>query len=189
MVIAAYNPEPGQTRDQAEEVALDAESLISEREGVNTYQFSLGDDGMMGMGSMMGISDNSALFFIEYDDDFEDFADESLALIEELDDSTTQGEWSNLDFGDMGGGLELNVYGDNIEDIQTAVDDLLPVLEDNKDLDQVESDITEAYDQYTLVANQDKLSEHGLTAAQIGMALSDSSDNDVLTIVENDDVD
>lgn len=189
MVIAAYNPKPGQTRDQAEEVALDAESLISEREGVNTYQFSLGDDGMMGMGSMMGISDNSALFFIEYDDDFEDFADESLALIEELDDSTAQGEWSNLDFGDMGGGLELNVYGDNIEDIQTAVDDLLPILEDNKDLDQVESDITEAYDQYTLVANQDKLSEHGLTAAQIGMALSDSSDNDVLTIVENDDVD
>src|SRR5699024_8968298 len=81
MVIATYNPEPGQTREQAEDDVLAADDLIGEREGVTTYQFSLG--GGNPMTAMMGASnDNSALFFIEYDDDFEDFKDEPNALID-----------------------------------------------------------------------------------------------------------
>src|SRR5690625_1983950 len=94
-----------------------------------------------------------------------------------------------MDFADMSGGLELQVYGDDLKDIQAAIDDILPVLEDNSELDQVEAGISEAYDQYTLEADQEKLSEHGLTAAQIGMALSNMNGNDVLTIVENDGMD
>ena len=31
--------QPGQTREEAEEIALDAETLISNREGVTTYQY------------------------------------------------------------------------------------------------------------------------------------------------------
>lgn len=189
MVMATYSPEPGQTKEQAEEVAIEAESILEKRDGVTTYQFSLGEDGMMGMGSMMGISDNAALFFIEYDDDYENFAEESKQLIDDLNEASDIGEWGSLDFGGMGGGLELYVYGDNIKDIQTATDDILPILEDNKDLDQVDSSISEAYDQYTLEVDQEKASENGLTAAQIGMELSNMNGNDVLTIVEKDGID
>lgn len=189
MVIATYSPDPGQTREQAENVAIDAESFIDKREGITNYQFSLGEDAMMGMGSMMGISENSALFFIEYDKDYENFADESKQLIEDLNENTDVGEWGSLDFAEMGGGLELYVYGDNLKDIQTATDEILPLLEDNQDLDQVDTSISEAYNQYTLVANQEKLSENGLTTAQIGMALSNMNGNEVLTIVEQDQVD
>src|SRR5699024_5351165 len=71
-------------------------------------------------------------------------------------------------------------------DIQKASDDIVPVLEKESDLEQVESSMTEAYDQYTLVANQEKLSEHGLTVAQIGMALSTAGEPDVLTTVNHD---
>ena len=189
MVIATYSPDPGQTREQAEEIAIDAESLIADTDGVTTYQFSLGEDSMMGMGSMMGISENAALFFIEYDDDFENFSGEGKRLIDKLNEETDIGEWGSMDFADMSGGLELQVYGDNMKDIQTAIDDILPILEDNPELDQAEAGISEAYDQYTLEADQEKLSEHGLTAAQIGMALSNMNGNDVLTIVENDGLD
>lgn len=189
MVMATYSPEPGQTREQAEEVAIDAESLISERDGVTTYQFSLGEDSMMGMGSMMGINENAALFFIEYDDDFDNFAGESKRLVDDLNEKTDIGEWGSLDFAEMSGGLELNVFGNNLDDVKTATDKILPILEDNNELDQVDASISEAYDQYTLVVDQKKLSENGLTAAQIGMALSNMNGNDVLTIVENDGLD
>lgn len=47
--------------------------------------------------------------------------------------------------------------------------------------------MTEAYDQFTLVANQESLSENGLTAAQIGMALSSVGEAPVLTTVTNED--
>ena len=187
MVIATYSPEPGQTKEEAEEIALDAETLISNREGVDIYQYSIGGGNPMGamMGGMGG--DNSALFFIGYDDDFKGFSEESTNVIDALNENTDQGEWKGMDMASMGGsGLELYVYGENAEDIQHAVDQILPMIEDHADLEKAESSIAEAYDQYTLVANQEKLSQHGLTAVQIGMNLGGFGTEPVLTTVKHD---
>ena len=186
MVMATYSPEPGQTREDVEAIALDAESAIDGRDGVTSYQYSLG--GGNPMAAMGGGGDNSALFYIEYDSDFENFSDESTKLIEDLNASTEAGEWASLDFAAMGAsGLELFVYGDNIEDIQEAMDQIQPLMEDHKGLENTESSLTEAYDQFTLVADQQALSENGLTAAQIGMALSDVGEAPVLTTVQHED--
>lgn len=185
MVMATYSPEPGQTREDVEGIALDAEGLIDAREGVTTYQYSLG--GSNPMAAMSGGGNNSALFFIEYDDEFEDFSEEGTKLIEELNSQTEDGEWKTMDFAAVGGsGLELFVYGDSIEDIQTAMDEIQPIMEENEGLEKVESSLTEAYDQYTLVANQETLSQNGLTAAQVGMALRGTGEAPVLTTVQHE---
>ena len=140
------------------------------------------------MNAMMGMGGGgSALFFIEYDKDFKDFGEESTKVIETLNENTAIGEWKSMDFGGMGGsGLQLFVYGDNKEDIQVAVDQILPILEGNKDLEKVESSLSEAYDQFTLVANQEKLSQYGLTAVQIGMNLSNAGQAPLLTTVKDE---
>jgi len=131
--------------------------------------------------------DNSALFFIGYDDDFKDFSEESTKVIEDLNENTDRGEWKGMDMASMGGsGLELYVYGENMEDIQEAVDQVLPLMEDHDDLEKIESSIDEAYDQYTLVADQEKLSQHGLSAIQIGMNLGNVGEEPVLTTVKHD---
>lgn len=191
MIMATYSPEPGETKEEAEEAASDAEKFLSDREGITNYQYSLGGDNPMD--AMMGgaSGDNSALFFIEYDKDFENFSEETNKVIEKLNEDADLGEWKSMDFASMGSGLELYVYGDNLEDIETASDEILPLMEDNKDLEKAESSMSEAYDQYTLVANQKKLSEKGLTAAQIGMELSDGGDSEVLTTIKHngEDVD
>lgn len=186
MIMATYSPEPGETRAEAEEIALDAEKFLSNRDGVTTYQYSLGSGGpgggMMGMGG-----ENSALFFIEYDKDFENFSGESTKVINTLNENTETGEWGSLDFASMGAsGIELFVYGDSTKDIQSAVDEILPIMKENDDLEKAESSLSEAYDQYTLVANQEKLSQYGLTAAQVGMNLSDSGEAPILTTVKQD---
>ncbi|MBD8013513.1 efflux RND transporter permease subunit [Planococcus wigleyi] len=186
MVMATYSPEPGQTREDVEAIALDAEASIDGREGVTSYQYSLG--GGNPLSAMGGGGDNSALFYIEYDDNFAEFENESKKLIEELNGSTETGEWASLDFAAMGAsGLEMFVYGDSVEDIQTAINEIQPFMEDNDGLENTESSLTEAYDQFTLVANQESLSENGLTAAQIGMALSSVGEAPVLTTVTNED--
>ncbi|AIY06188.1 hypothetical protein Plano_2223 [Planococcus sp. PAMC 21323] len=188
MVMATYSPEPGQTLEDVEAIALDAESAIDERDGVTSYQYSLGGDNPMS--AMGGAGNNSALFYIEYDDDFEAFSDESTKLIEDLNNSTEFGEWASMDFAATGGnGLELFVYGDNVEDIQSAITQIQPFMEDNDGLENTKSSLTDAYDQFTLVANQQSLSENGLTAAQIGMALSSVGEAPVLTTVTNEDKD
>ncbi|MCP2033439.1 HAE1 family hydrophobic/amphiphilic exporter-1 [Planomicrobium sp. HSC-17F08] len=187
MVMATYSPEPGQTLENVEQIALDAESLIDGRDGVTTYQYSLGGDSPL---SAMGGGSNSALFFIEYDDEFENFSNEGDKLIEELNGKTEKGEWAALDFSATGSsGIETFVYGDSIEDIQTAIDQIQPLMEENDGLEKVESSLTEAYDQFTLVADQEKLGQAGLTAAQIGMALSGTGEAPVLTTVKHENKD
>lgn len=185
MVIATYSPEAGQTFETAEQVALDADALLSDREGVTLYQYSLG--GGNPMSAMMGGGDNSALFFIEYDDEFEDFTEETTNVIEALNDQTDVGEWKGLDMESMGGsGLQLYVYGEQTEHIQEAIEKMLPVIEDHSSLENVDTSIEDAYDEYRLEANQEKLSEYGLTAAQIGMTLSGAGEAPVLTTVKHD---
>ncbi|MGG0644561.1 efflux RND transporter permease subunit [Sporosarcina gallistercoris] len=186
MIMATYSPEPGQTREDVEKIALDAEKLISDRKGVTTYQYSLGGgspmDAMMGMGGS-----NSALFFIEYDKDYKDFSGETSKVIDKLNKNSAQGKWKSMDFSGMGGsGLQLYIFGDNKEDIEKATNQILPILEDNKNLEKVESSLTDAYDQYTLVANQEKLNSLGLTAAQVGMNLMAPGEEPALTTVKQD---
>ncbi|HSP21270.1 MAG TPA: efflux RND transporter permease subunit [Planococcus sp. (in: firmicutes)] len=186
MVMATYSPDPGQTRDDVEQIATDAEGMISDRTGVTTYQYSLGGENPMA--AMSGGGNNSALFFIEYDSDFENFSEEGGNLIADLNSSTEAGEWKTMDFAAVGGsGLELFVYGDNTEDIQSAIDQIQPIMEDNNGMENVESSLTEAYEQYTLVADQETMSQYGLTAAQVGMALRGTGQAPVLTTVKQDD--
>src|SRR5690625_1010797 len=186
MVIATYSPEAGQTVEESEEIALDAEELISKRDGVSIYQYSIG--GGNPMTAMTGMNgDSSALFFIEYDDDFKDFSEESTEIIDALNDMNEDGEWNGMDMDSMGGSaFELYVYGENAADIQSAIDQILPLVEENEDVENAESSLSEPYDQYTLVADQEKLSQYGLTAAQVGMSLNKASDEPVLTTVEDD---
>src|SRR5699024_2215703 len=106
--------------------------------------------------------------------------------VDELNDQTERGEWKNMDFPGMGGGLELYVYGDSTQDIEAAVDQVLPILEDHDDWKQVEACVEEAYVPSTLKANQEELSKNGLTAAQIGMELQNAGESPVLTTVKHD---
>lgn len=184
MILATYSPDPAQTLEEVEEIALKADGMLKERDGIETYQYSLGGGSpMSGMG--MG-SDNSALFFIEYADDFKDFAEDTDKLMEELNEQTGIGKWASLDFMSMGGGLELVVYANTKEDIAVAVDQIMDKIKDHPDLEEVKSSIADTYDEYVLKANQEKLSEVGLTAAQVGMALMNQHEEKVLTTIKVD---
>src|SRR5699024_8864647 len=104
-----------------------------------------------------------------------------------LNNNTDLGEWNTMDLGGIGGSeLQLLIYGDNKEDIQQSVDQILPVLEENKELDKVESSLQEAYDQYTLVVDQEKLSSYGLTAAQVGMVLNPVAEVSEFTTIKHE---
>src|SRR5699024_4406047 len=108
-------------------------------------------------------------------------------LIKVLNENTDSGEWGGLDMDSMGGsGLEVYVYGESTEDIQTAVDQMFPHIEEHVDLEKAESSIAESYDQYTLVADQEKLSQYGLVTAQVGMALASSGEADILTTIQHE---
>ncbi|WP_226671425.1 efflux RND transporter permease subunit [Metabacillus litoralis] len=184
MMMVTYKPEPGETREQAEEMTEVAEKFFLDREHVKTVQFSLGSENPMNPGDT-----NSALFFVEYEEDTPNFTEEKEKVIEDLtEEASGGGEWASQDFASAGASnaITMFVYGNSIEDITPVVHDIEDIMKNNDNLKNVETSMSETYEEYTFVANQEELSKLGLSAAQIGMELSPTRERPVLTKIEKD---
>ncbi|KHE67771.1 efflux RND transporter permease subunit [Halobacillus sp. BBL2006] len=183
MVMATYSPEPGQTLEDVENIAMDAQEFFEGREGANTIQYSVGGENPMSPGAS-----NQAVFYVEYADDTENFSEETQKVIDGLNKETEKGEWASQDFSGAGSssGLELRIYGDDTEQIKPVVADVEELLSDQENLRNIDSSLSESYEEYTLVADHDKLSELGLTAGQLGMELNQNRERPVITTVQQD---
>ncbi len=76
------------------------------------------------------------------------------------------------------------MYGDSENDIKDTVKDIEKIMKDEKDLKNVNSGLSSTYDEYTFVADQEKLSKLGLTASQISQALMSQTSQEPLTTVK-----
>src|SRR5699024_9686333 len=105
-------------------------------------------------------------------------------VMEDLKNSTEKGEWTSQSTQDAEeSGLTLFVYGDSIDDIEPAIDDLTDEVEQDDTFTNVDSSLSESYDQYTLKADKKKMSEYGLDAAQVSEALNHIGEEDSLTTI------
>jgi len=185
-VMVTYTPAPGELLEDVEAKMQKAEKYVLNQQGVEKMQYSIGGSNPMGMGSS-----NSALFYIGYDTDTKKFDKVKDELLEGLMKEVPEGNWSDMSammMGGMGGSsLTINVFGDSLEQIEPVSDQILKwIEEDTKQFEKGKTSLSETYDQYTLVADQQKLSSLGLTAGQIAMKLSPVHERPVLTEVEID---
>ncbi|MFP7171110.1 efflux RND transporter permease subunit [Terribacillus sp. 7520-G] len=184
MVVASYSPEPGQTREDIQEIASEAEDMLLDRKGVETLQYTISSGG----NPLSGTSGDSALFYLGYADDFEDIQSETEAVVDDLQAMTDQGEWGSIDMtGTSSNTAQYYIYGDNVEDIQTASQQVMDLIEKDGNFTNVDSDVSEQYDKYTIVANQEELAALGLTAAQVTAQLSNIGSQPSIATIQNDD--
>lgn len=183
-MIVTYNPAPGETLEHVQAMTLEAEKLLMEREGLDIVQYSVGGQNPLNPGAS-----KQALFNLSYNKDFEGFTEEKEKIVPLLQELGGQGEWKEQNFagGGLGGStLTMNVFGPDMETIQPVVDELVAKLNENPDLKNIDSSLSETYEQYRIVADREKLSQYGLTAGQVAMALSPVRQNPVLTTIEKD---
>ncbi|MGC5774455.1 efflux RND transporter permease subunit [Paenibacillus pabuli] len=186
-VTITYSPETGALREDVEKEALVAEKWLLTQPGLEKMQYSIG--GSNPLSSMGEGSSNSALFYIEYNEDTKDFTKVKEQLVEGLKKEVTVGTWNELDMsGGLGGSsLSLSIYGDNVDQIKPVSDEILKLVEaDTESFEKADTTLSDTYGQYTLVADQEKLSSLGLTAGQLAMALSPARERPVLTEVDID---
>lgn len=186
-VMLTYSPKAGQRTEEVQEQGLKAEKYILAQQHVDKMQYSIGGGGPMGMGG----SSNSGLFFIVYDSNTPDFENVKEKLIEGLTAEVPDGVWGDMSAmmsGGMGGStLTVNVFGDELDQIKPVADEIAKIVQaDTANFKDGETSLKEAYDQYTIVADQEKLSSLGLTAGQIAMKLAPAGTRPVLTEVEMD---
>lgn len=185
-MMVTYTPEPGDQLNVVKKRALEAEKHILNQPGVEKIQYSIGGSNPMGGPS----ASNSGLFYIEYNTDTKNFEDVQKELVESLQKQVPKGVWATFDMtGGLGGsGLSVSVLGDSLEDIKPISDQILKLVQDDPNhFDKAKTSLSTSFDQYTIVANQEKLSSLGLTAGQIAMKLSPIRERPVLTEIEVDD--
>ncbi|MDQ0881010.1 efflux RND transporter permease subunit [Peribacillus sp. V2I11] len=183
-IIVTYTPAPGELKEDIEKQTEKAEKYFMDKDDVKTVQYTLGESMMSGM---MGGSNNSALFYVLYDEDTENFGDKKEAVIKDLTGLDSPGTWKQQEFTSTASNeTTLFVYGNTQKDIEPVIDDIQNIMKKNKDLKDVDTSLSDAYEQYTLVADQEKLSDLGLTAAQIGMSIANTNKDDALTTIKKD---
>ncbi|OMF90986.1 efflux RND transporter permease subunit [Paenibacillus sp. FSL R7-0337] len=185
-VTLTFSPKAGQTLEDVKAQGLKAEKFILAQKHLDKMQYSIGGSGPFGMGS-----GNSGLFYVTYDSNTPDFDTVKEKLIEGLSQEVPDGVWGDLS-GMAGGGLggstlTVNIYGDTLEQLKPVADEIAGIVKaDTKNFKDGKTSLSEAYDQYTIVADQAKLSSLGLTAGQLAMKLSPAGTRPVLTEVELD---
>ena len=182
MMYITYTPEPGETLATVNEEVEKGEKYLLNLDKVETVQLSVGGENPMSPGAS-----NGALMFVTFDSDTEEFTKVTEDTIKELEGLSTKGEWKTQDFG-MGGSsnaISYYVYGKNLSDIEPIILDIENVLTKHDDLKDVKTSLARTYKEYTLVANQEKLTQFGLTTAQIGMELNPMKQREVLTKITN----
>ncbi|MFX3625631.1 MAG: efflux RND transporter permease subunit [Ectobacillus sp.] len=183
MIVATYSPAPGEKPEDVQKLALQAEEYFQDKKDVRTIQYSVG-----GGNPMNPAATNQALFFVRYDDDTKNFGKEKEDVLQDLKNLSANGQWGYQDMGAGGSNktLSLFVYGESLKEIQPIVSDIMNILEKDDAFTNIDSSISEAYDEYVLVADQQKLSKFGLTAGQIGMSFMNTGERPVLTTIQKD---
>ncbi|ANE46594.1 Swarming motility protein SwrC [Paenibacillus swuensis] len=183
--MVTYTPAPGEVIGEVEKSALAAEKYVLAQEQVTDVSYSVGGKNPLSPGPS-----KSALFYVMYDSEVDDFAKVKEDLVTGLQEQKTgKGEWKELDVSGAGVGgsnLALSVFGENLEDIKPVVNQIEKLAQENEAFEDVETSLSQTYEQYTLVADQEKLSSLGLTAGQIAMTLSPVRDRPVLTEINVD---
>ncbi|MGE6379634.1 efflux RND transporter permease subunit [Peribacillus muralis] len=183
-IIVTYTPAPGELKEDIEKETEKVEKYLMEKDDVETVQYTLGENMMSGM---MGGSSNSALFYVLYDEDTENFGEKKEKIIKHLTNLDSPGTWKQQEFTSTSSNeTTLYVYGNTQKDIEPVIDDIQNIMKKNKQLKDVDTSLSDAYEQYTLVTDQKKLSELGLTAGQVGMSIANSNKDDALTTIKKD---
>ncbi|MDQ0192248.1 efflux RND transporter permease subunit [Paenibacillus wynnii] len=186
-ITLTFSPGAGQRLEDVKAQALKAEKYILAQEHVDKMQYSIGGSSPFGMGA----GGKSGLFYVAYDSNTPDFDKVKEQLIEGLTKEIPNGVWGDLS-GMSGGGLggstlTVNIFGDTLKQLKPVADQIAGMVQaDTANFKDGETSLSESYEQYTIVADQEKLSALGLTAGQIAMKLSPVSARPVLTEVELD---
>lgn len=183
MMYITYTPKAGETRDDVEATVSEVEKFYIDRQHVESVQVSIGGENPMSPGQ-----NNGALMYVIYEDDTPEFENEKEVVMEDVLKFKTEGEWKSQDFTSSGSSNDVNyfVYGKDLESIEPVIQDIESILNESKNIKNIGSSITDSYEEHTLVADQEKLVQYGLTTAQVGMALNPNGQREVLTTIEED---
>lgn len=168
----------GSSFEETTEAADLAMKQMESAEGVKTVGVMMSSDNMMNMGS--SAAQITAQFYIMLDEQEDLTSSEVAAEINQLcKDSKGIVTASGSSTGDFttalgGSGVSINVYGDELSDLQKAARDISELLKDVRGIDEVDSGIEDSDKEYHFTVDKTAAMERGLTVAQVYQAITEA---------------
>ncbi|MFC3799986.1 efflux RND transporter permease subunit [Cohnella sp. GCM10012308] len=181
--MITYSPEPGALLSDVEARALKVEEALLKDSDITNMQYSIGGSNPLSPGPSKG-----GLFYLQFKNETKHFADKKEKMITDLQTLVPEGTWSEMDFsGGVGGStFSMSIYGDDLTAVGTAANQVADLMKQDSNFKKVDTSLSKTYEQYTLAANQQKLSQYGLTAGQVAMALMPQQQSQALARIQED---
>ncbi|QIH77326.1 efflux RND transporter permease subunit [Macrococcoides canis] len=178
LLALTYKPKPGETEEDVVKKGEQVQKYLAENSNVVNTQFSVG-----GENPFNPVATNDMAMMVEYKKDTPNWESEAERVLNKLASFKHEGTWKNQDFATGGSTntVTVTVNGPSMNEIRPVIEQLEREMKDVKTVTNVSSSLTDSYEAYTLKVDHNKLSERGLTAGQIAMALNQRSDNKVVT--------
>ncbi|MDI4648540.1 efflux RND transporter permease subunit [Cohnella hashimotonis] len=181
--MITYSPEPGALLSDVETRALKVEEALLKDSDITNMQYSIGGSNPLSPGPSKG-----GLFYLQFKNETKHFADKKEKLVTDLQTLVPEGTWSEMDFsGGVGGStFSMSIYGDDLNAVGTAANQVADLMKQDSNFKKVDTSLSKTYEQYTLAANQQKLSQYGLTAGQVAMALMPQQQSQALARIQEE---
>ncbi|RXK18649.1 efflux RND transporter permease subunit [Macrococcus sp. DPC7161] len=180
LLALTYKPKPGETEQEVVKHGDQVQKYLSSKKYVNNVQFSVG-----GKNPFNPIASNDMAMMVEYKKDTPNWENEAENVLKKLADYKHPGTWKNQDFATGGSTntVTVTVEGPTTNAIRNTVKTLEKEMKTVKEITNVSTSLSDSYDSYILKVKHNKLSELGLTAGQVAMALNQRSPETVVTKV------
>lgn len=162
--------------EDADDITLEAMAdktmgIMQDIDGVQTVGAMSGGSSITSLGSDSG---DSASFYIILEDDADNaaIADEIMEKTKDMNCEISVSE-STMDISSVtGSGVQIDVYGDDLDDIQDVCSDLAKKLEDIEGLEEISDGNEDPDMQKVITVNKDAAMREGLTVAQVYASLA-----------------
>lgn len=177
---------PGSKMEETQKLVADVEEVLQEYEEQILLQFAMVGSAEGVGGFIMGGGSNTGQLLVELTPDvnLKEMEREIRQRLESLE-GEAEITVTNLSSGMMGfsNAVEVNVIGNNMEDIRTATERLTEEMANIEGLVNVTNSLQETQDEVKIVVDQEAVSRVGLTTAQLGQALREwTTPQSILTL-------
>nr|WP_317852882.1 efflux RND transporter permease subunit [Mammaliicoccus sp. Marseille-Q6498] len=182
MIALTYKPSPGEKEEQVVKNGEQAQKYLSKDKNVDFVQYSVGGENPFNPSAK-----NDMAVMVKYDKDTPNWDNVGKKVMDHLSTFNHKGEWKQQDFSTGGTSNEVSVKvsGTSTESLEGTVKDVEKEMKKVKGVENVSSNLSKSYEQYNVKVDQNKASKLGLSAGQIAMTLNQTTQDKVVTKIND----
>ncbi|WP_239752693.1 efflux RND transporter permease subunit [Mammaliicoccus sp. J-M40] len=183
MLALTYKPSPGEKEEQVVKNGEQAEKYLSKDKNVDFVQYSVGGENPFNPSAQ-----NDMALMVKYDKDTPNWDNVGKKVMDHIGTFDHKGEWKQQDFSTGGTANEVSVKvsGPSTEAIEDTVKSVEKEIAKVSGVENVSSNLSESYEQYDIEVDQNKATKLGLSAGQIAMTLNQTTQDKVVTKLNDD---